>query len=464
MSMTPGNIAELLDGMTTLRVQSTSPELGTAMARIRGLRGQYTRLLSDGVPLYFDHPGGLALVQIEPMDLARVEVVPEGASALFGTNAMAGVVNLLSRPPGTEREREFLFSQSMKGTTDGVLWLSSPPTGSWSHTFLVGGHRQDERDVDDDGWSDLPGYSRGTARTRVNWDNRHGRSVSGTAGTTFEKREGGSEFAHQSLESKGADGTLSGQMSLGRYVLSGVSLLFVQSRTRDFSDGSEYERREEATIEIALHGTASHQIWAVGIAADWFANRTEDPHVAAYVAPRGGIFVHDDVHVASWLSIAGSARLDYVKGASDALRVDDYIFSPRGSALVRGGPWAARFSAGRSYFVPTPLTEETEAAGFARLSIDSPLEVETARSESADLSHTTQSSTVTFTVFHNHVDHPALIDRTTYTLRTEPEPVVTRGAEIAATVRHAPFAVNGSYRVRAGARARRPRGRVDAAS
>src|SRR4029077_15104354 len=122
------------------------------------LPGQYTRLLSDGVPLYFDHPGGLGFVQIPPTDLDRVEVIPGSASALFGTNATAGVINLLSRRPGTERERQVLFSQSAQGGTDAVLWLASPATGTWSHTLLVSAHRQSERDVDDDGWSDIPGY------------------------------------------------------------------------------------------------------------------------------------------------------------------------------------------------------------------------------------------------------------------------------------------------------------------
>ena len=52
---------------------------------------------------------------------------------------------------------------------------------------------------------------------------------------------------------------------------------------------------------------------------------------------------------------------------------------------------------------------------------------------------------VTLTVFHNHVDHPAMIDRATYTFRTEEEPLETKGIEILGTFRHAPFAVTGTY-------------------
>ena len=157
------------------------------------------------------------------------------------------------------------------------------------------------------------------------------------------------------------------------------------------------------------------------------------------VSTRPGMFVHDDVQVAPWLAVSGSARLDYHN-------IYGFVLSPRGSARVHRGPWSARVSADRSYFAPIPpLTEETEAAGLTRLSIVDPLEMETARSVSADLTHKTRASVVTFTVFHNHVDHPALVDRATYTLRTEEEPLVTHGVEILGTVRHAPFAVTGTY-------------------
>jgi len=443
MAIAPSSIATLLDTVPGQRLQVTSPELGTAMVRMQGLRGQYTRLLSDGMPLYFDHPGGLAPVQIAPMDLDRVEVIPGGASALFGANAVAGAINLLSREPGGEPDRELLFNQSTRNGTDAIVLLSRPATKSWGSTFLFDGHREDEDDVDHDGWSDVPGESRGTARTRVFWHNRNGKSASGTAGVLFEKRQGGSTFAHQLLETKQADGTLSGEMPLGKYQLSGTGLLYVQSRDHTFIDAREHERRESAVLELRLRGNAPRQSYAVGIVADWYAIRTPLP--SGYVAPRGGVFINDDLQVASWLWLSGSARLDYAKTAWEALRVDGFFFSPRGSALVRRGPWGARVSAGRSYSIPTPLTEETEAAGFARLSIAGPLEVETAQNVSGGVSHTTRASTVSFTVFHTDVDHPALVDRTTYTLHTDAEPVTTSGVELLGSARHAALSLTGTY-------------------
>ena len=198
-------------------------------------------------------------------------------------HALAGAVNLLSRQPGSQPSREFLFSQSAPNATDGVLWLSTPapgptrPSRTWSSTFLTSLHRQEENDVDDDGWSDLPKYARGVVRTRVFWDNKHGRKISGVAGVTVETREGGNETIREKLETKTADGGLSGQMILGNGdVVSGSGIMFVQSRTRDFSDARERDRMQTATLELALHRVRTRNTWVAGLGIDWYALRSVD--------------------------------------------------------------------------------------------------------------------------------------------------------------------------------------------
>lgn len=437
MLMAPANAMRALDELPGARVQITSPELGLADLRIRGLRGQYTRLLADGVPTYFDLPGGLALPQISPIDLGRVEVLEGGASALFGANAV-NVLNLLSRQPET-REREILFSRSTEAGTDAAFSASLPPTGHWSSTWLFAGHRQQERDVDGDGWSDIPGYSRAVVHPRVFWNNGQGKSAFGTANVIFEKREGGSAFARQSLESRSADGMLGGQMPFRGAILQGSASLYAQSRTRKFSDGGQHERREAATIEMELRGTSGPHTWVAGLSEDWFTIRSRDQLWSKYTAPRTGIFVHDDVRVKPWLFVSGSARV--------GRRITYPItFSPRGSVRVRNKGWTAGFSADRSFFEPTAITGETEAAGVLRLNVDVPkLNAESIRSVSGDFGYDSRAAAVTFTAFESHIDHPVLIDRATFSLYTDSQPVLTHGFEIFGRVRRAPFSARGTY-------------------
>jgi len=108
VAMTPGDIAMMLNETSGLRVQTTNPSLGGANVRIQGLRGRYALILADGLPLYGGQAGGLGLLQIPPVDLGRVEVIKGTASALYGSAALGGVVNLVSRRPGAEAARTAL--------------------------------------------------------------------------------------------------------------------------------------------------------------------------------------------------------------------------------------------------------------------------------------------------------------------------------------------------------------------
>jgi len=115
--MTPGSVAMLLGETTGLRVQTTAPSTSAANVRIQGLRGRYSLLLSDGLPLYGVDGGSLSLLQVPPLDLGQVEIVKGAASALYGPSAVGGVVNLVSQRP-SERQRQALLNASTQQAAD----------------------------------------------------------------------------------------------------------------------------------------------------------------------------------------------------------------------------------------------------------------------------------------------------------------------------------------------------------
>ena len=164
--MTPGDIAMLLNETSGLRVQITSPSLGAANVRVQGLRGRYTQLLSDGLPLYGGQTGSIGLLQIPPLDLGQVEIIKGVASALYGSSALGGVINLVSRRP-MQRERQWLVNRTTRGGTDNAFWIAEPPKNRWGYTLLGGAHFQVKNDIDGDRWTDLPGYKRGVLRPRI---------------------------------------------------------------------------------------------------------------------------------------------------------------------------------------------------------------------------------------------------------------------------------------------------------
>ena len=107
--------------------------------RIQGLRGRYSLLLSDGLPLYGVDRGSLSLLQVPPLDLGQVEIVKGAASALYGPSAVGGVVNLVSQRP-SERQRQALVNASTQQAADATLWMVEPAHGEWAGSLLGGFH------------------------------------------------------------------------------------------------------------------------------------------------------------------------------------------------------------------------------------------------------------------------------------------------------------------------------------
>ena len=420
MLMTPGDIVMMLNEMGGMRVQTTSPSLGAASIRIQGMQGRYTRFLSDGLPLYGNQPSGLGLLQIPPMDLAQVEVIKGVASALYGAGAMGGVVNLLSRRPGETPEREILVNRSTAGGTDGILWLSAPLTPRWGATLLAGGHTQELSDVDGDGWADLPGYERFVARPRFFWDDGRGQSLFVTTGTTLETRAGGNmpgSFVadgmsyRESLGTKRLDvGTLWQRPLAGRYLLSARAALAGQTHDRRFGNIQERDKLRTAFGEVTLRGTRGAHSWVGGIAVEHEAYTPADVAPFAYSFTTPGAFVQDEFNLRPWLAISLSGRLDHHNRYG-------WFFSPRVSALLRSNPWSTRVSAGKGFFGPSALTEETEAAGLTRLTLDNALEAEQGRSASLDVVYASGVVSYAVTIFGSRITSPVQVERTTYTIR-----------------------------------------------
>jgi iron complex outermembrane receptor protein len=449
MLMTPGDIVMMLNEMGGMRVQATSPSLGAASVRIQGMRGRYTRFLSDGLPLFGEQVGGLGLLQIPPMDLGQVEVIKGVASALYGAGAMGGVVNLVSRRPGDDPFTDLLVNRSTRGATDAVLFTATPFAERWRVSLLGGGHWQELVDVDDDAWADLPRYSRGVVRPRVFWDGGGGRTFFATVGATFEDRVGGTLPGgspavggnyQEALETARLDAGAVGQVLLrDRYVASFRAATARQRHRHEFGDARERDRHLTSFGEVAVRGTSGAHTWVVGAAVERDDYDPRDVRQFAYAFTAPGVFVQDDVNVADWVAVSVSGRVD---------RHSEYgtFFSPRVSAVVRGGGWTARASAGAGFFGTTFLSEETEAAGLSRLAVPNPLVAEKGRSASVDVTREVGPASMTLTLFASRVKDPIDVDRAAgLVLTNSPDPTTNAGVELLGVVRRAPFALTGTY-------------------
>ena len=100
----PGLISDALNQLPAFKNSSRSSTAGpsgvrgngAALLNLRGLEPQRTLVLLDGRRVVASSAGGSPDVNLFPQDLvARVEVVTGGASAAYGSDAVAGVVNFI---------------------------------------------------------------------------------------------------------------------------------------------------------------------------------------------------------------------------------------------------------------------------------------------------------------------------------------------------------------------------------
>lgn len=72
----------------------------TSSVNMRGFKGnQYTLVLLDGQPLNDAYTGGVEWGSLPVSDIERIEVVRGAASALYGGNAMGGVISIITKTP-----------------------------------------------------------------------------------------------------------------------------------------------------------------------------------------------------------------------------------------------------------------------------------------------------------------------------------------------------------------------------
>ena len=448
--MTPGDIAMLLSETTGLRVQITSPSLGGANVRIQGLRGRYTQVLSDGLPLFGGQMPTIGLLQIPPLDLGQVEVIRGVASALYGSSALGGVINLGSRSP--DDRRELLVNQTSRGGTDAAFWQGEEVSERFGYTLLAGLHRQSQRDLDDDGWTDMPGYRRAVVRPRLYWEPAPGRSIFATAGTTIEEREGGTvddarapddRGFPESLGTRRFDGGATGRFLLGRAGLLTVKASGTLQRHRHrFGDDRERDRHATLFGEATLTRGGERQTFVAGVALQQERYRAADLAGFDYTFTTPAAFSQYDITPAPWTTISVSGRVD-------AHSEYGTLASPRLAVLLRApGGWSARLSGGGGFFAPTPFTEETEVIGLARLAPLSGLDAERARSAAVDVGRVRGSVELRGSLFGSRVERAiALREGAGGELAFVNARGVTRtgGGELLARLTPEPFEVTATY-------------------
>jgi len=99
-------VSDALNFQPGVRVETNCQNCGFTQVRLNGLEGAYSQILINSRPIFSALNSVYGLDQIPTNIIERVEVVRSGGSALYGSNAIAGTINIITKDP-VENSWEF---------------------------------------------------------------------------------------------------------------------------------------------------------------------------------------------------------------------------------------------------------------------------------------------------------------------------------------------------------------------
>jgi len=367
--ISPGNISKLLGETSGIMVQHTSAVSGNVSFRIQGLPGKYTQLLQDGFPIYSGFSSGLSLLQIPPLNLQQVEIIKGSASTLYGGDAVAGIVNLITKRPADKPEFSVLFNQTTLNGRD-ISSFYAGKNKKLGVTLLAGLNTQQAKDVSGNGFSDVPEYQRAVINPIVFYDINKNNHLTIGLFSTIEDRLGGDMLAiddnpsdQHSFFEKNKTRRINGRLNFEHQTHSGNVLNF-RTSVSDFNRKFKTNTNIFSGIQNNVYSELSYFVktekhnWVTGINyyLDDFSEK--DITTLSYNHQTVGFFTQDNYEITGRLFLEPGIRYDYnFKYGSS--------FLPRLAVMYHfTDNFFGRLSGGFGYKLPTPFTDEAERTRY----------------------------------------------------------------------------------------------------
>lgn len=446
ISMRPGNVSMVLHESTGIQVQQTSATSNTQSVRIQGLDGRYTQILKDGFPAFGGFSGSLSILEIPPLDLKQVEVIKGPAATLFGGDAIAGVVNFVTKDPEEKPVTTVIFNQTSALGTDFSVF-NSRKHERFGYTLLGSANYQKAYDVDDDDFTELPRtHSFGITLKLIFYIDKKTTLTVGNS-TSYQDRLGGdtlvlkgrSDGFHQYFEQNKSFRNIT-TFNLNKEFADGGRLFVKQSLAffkRDLTTqnyafkGSQFNSYTDVSY-LRVFGKHAVVFGGSGV-YDQFREKTLN------VASRRnetrssvGVFVQETVDLTDKFSLEAGFRVDHSK---------DYgtFALPRISVLYRFSEHlTTRVGFGLGYKTPTMFTDEAEERLFRSVApVGNTLKAERSKGGTFDVNYRNTigekfSYSINQMFFYTEITDPIVLRpdvNNVYRFSNAASPVISRGFE-----------------------------------
>lgn len=441
VNIKPTNISKLLLESPSIQAQQTSAVNGNVSIRLQGLDGKYTQILKDGFPLYGGFAQGLSIMQIPPLDLKQVEIIKGSSSSLYGSDAIAGIINLISKQPQEKRELTFLVNQTSLLGTDANGYFSQR-WKKFGFSFLTANNFQAAHDVNKDGFSDVPKSQTFTVAPTFYYYIDPTTTIRLGLNGTLDNREGGdmhvlkdqADALHRYFE-ENISSRFSSQLKFDKQFKKDKSLTFknsvsyfersINQATSAFT-GTQISSYTEAAFNFKL---AKHQfVTGISFITEKFSEDSIKSHMQRnYDYSTTGFFVQDDWKPTEKLAFQAGMRADYQNQFG-------YFVLPRLAVKYKfSNDFYIRAGSGLGYKVPGIFSTASELQDINEIQpLASDIKAEKSLGGNLDFNYKTRigdeaSFTFNQSFFVTQINNPLVLDAFQFVNKNEP--VLTKGFE-----------------------------------
>ena len=432
-----------------LRTEVNCQNCGTSQVRINGLEGAYSQILIDSRPIFGSLNGVYGLDQIPANMIERIEVIRGGGSALFGSNAIAGTINVITKNPTKNEAQASIVSNLIGGKSGDVVSSFNGSLVSENYMRGISFHAmQRSRQSYDDNGDDFTEITRlrnlnAGAKLFNDFSDRH--KLTAELNVSNENRRGGNKLdepEHLADLAESIRTQMLGGNASFEYFSPAYNHKFTAYTSAERTRADNYYGSFDGTDIVASsgnYGVTKENIWLLGgqhtayvptakgnlqwtsgaeYQYDKIAEKRQNPNVLAVnqKANTFGLFTQADWRISPKIKVLGGVRLDNIN--SDIMKKSVTALNPRASVLynidenfIARGSYSRGFRA--PFFYSEDVHSELQGGEARRVKLADDLKKETS-----------DSFTASFEYNHAHDNHQfvamiegfytALHDRFTY--------------------------------------------------
>lgn len=417
------NLSEGLKFQPGLRVETDCQTCNYTQLRMNGLAGGYSQILINGRPIFSPLTGLYGLEQLPANMIDRIEIIRGGGSSLYGSSAIGGTVNILTKIP-TEASAEVNYTlqqiggQAMDHVLNGTASVLNNKRNA-GLSFFISNRSREAYDANEDNYSELPQLKNTSLGMNAFYQASENHKLEASISHLNEYRFGGEMVDKAAYLTKQSEervhdvwmGSLDYQWNINPTMTNLIVYLAGQHTYRKHYTGIQ----PLDSVELASHFAAppygnsvaqtlqfgtqiNHQLfnnnWGkhiLTIGSEYVYDDVQD-EIASYAykidqqTKNLGTFVQSDWAFTSRLSLLAGLRMDKHN------MVPKLVWSPRAALLYKlGRAMQFRLGYGTGFRAPQAFDADLHLAfaggGVSRVTLAKDLQAELARSWNASVNY-----------------------------------------------------------------------------